>query len=995
MKRLLSRGIIFLMILLMAVTTVMPAQILAASETEDVLTHEETEQNEGNPGDEELTLGEQSTTLADDTIDLTILHTNDLHSRIDDLGKVAAYIFAEREKAEHSLYLDAGDIFTGAPVNDINLGKPIIDILNAMELDAMAIGNHEFDYGQYDFAERVKDSNFPWLSANMRVTGDIPIEQPEPYMLFEFDDFTVAVFSLLQSPPATAPSGIVGLEFDGYVETALKYKDELEEQADVIIALTHIGYQDDFKLAEEVDYFDAIIGGHSHTVLAPREVNGTTVTQAGSYASHVGKLNLSIDPETKEVVEVSGELTAVNSLEETDEEVQAIIDRWNGQMDEILAQVIGESDTGLSRDVRYEQDAPLGNFWTDAMVYATPGAEIAFTNNGGIRDSIAPGEITVGDIYRVEPFDNQVMLMEMTGQAIKDVIEYSYTRDGRNQIDLQTSGLHYTILTNNVYEYVDAVIEVNGEPLDLEKKYKVAVSDFLGNGGSGYNFVGEVLYPEVTPMTTAMIMYAEELTKAGGKINYDSEGRIAIDIDPNADLVGNSIGKTENGLYSENKGKMDVGIGNLYTDAIRAETDADIGLLNGTSVTKKIIPGTITDEQIKAMDSFGNKIVVVETTGARLKEMILSQSNFHGGVDIQASGIRYTLVKDTEQNKFTDVVIFLEDGSPIQDDAVYTVAYNDFMHNGGHYTLNDETIVADGGLVTEAVVAYVSSQNNRPIDYEEGKRIRIQDQSDFIVVGDILTVADEAIAGDSLIINLEEVEFEVSEIYLTASQIAKLKENESTIIVQNGAFKVEIPASLLGGEDDVRFKFEKVNEVDEEELEKVGKLVSEIYDFTIVEGEAVLADFGANEVTVELSVMEKVNNDENLAIYFLDEEKGEWVELGGTYADGSVKVSTNHFTKFAVFANAAEDPITPGDDDHDGTDDDQDGDKDGKLGDKSGKDSQDDDKKKSTGDSKKKAEGKKLPKTATDLFNWILAGVILLAAGALVYLIQRKKQFTK
>src|SRR5690606_23611148 len=142
-----------------------------------------------------------------------------------------------------------------------------------------------------------------------------------------------------------------------------------------------------------------------------------------------------------------GRLQPVAELIETDQAVQAAIERFQREMEDMLGEVIGFTATGLSGEGGYEGDAPIGNFWTDAM-RAMYGTEIAVTNNGGIRNVIAPGPITRGDIYRIEPFQNHVMKMEMTGRALYDVIRYSYTREERNRIDLQTSGLHYTIVTD-------------------------------------------------------------------------------------------------------------------------------------------------------------------------------------------------------------------------------------------------------------------------------------------------------------------------------------------------------------------------------------------------------------------------------------------------------------------------------------------------------------------------------------------------------------------
>ena len=464
----------------------------------------------------------------DDVVSISILHTNDIHSTINDFGKIAAYLDAERERNENTLYLDAGDFFSGSPVVDLVNGKPMIELLNKLELDATVIGNHEFDYGQEEFAARMAESNFPWLSANMEVVSPtFPIEQPEPYHIFEVDGLEVGVFALTQNPPATAPAGVVGIDFHDYVETANQYA-YLADEVDILIALTHIGHGADRQLAEEVEFFDLIIGGHTHTAVhEPVVVNGTPITQAGSNGRFVGHLTLDYHTATEEL-EVNGFLQNVAELTEVNEDVQAMVDQYIADMDELLNQEIGHTNTGLYRDDRYEMDVSLGNFWTDAMLDSI-GADVAFTNNGGIRADISPGTITAGDIYTVEPFANEVMEIHMTGAAIKDVIDYSYQR--RNQIDLQIAGFTYTILTDETGEFVDSIVYDQGQPIDLDKVYVVAVSDYLGTGGGGYELVGEIVQTSAGYMTNAMLMYAEELMRTKNAVDYlPTEGRISVQV---------------------------------------------------------------------------------------------------------------------------------------------------------------------------------------------------------------------------------------------------------------------------------------------------------------------------------------------------------------------------------------------------------------------------------------------------------------------------------
>ncbi|GAK02327.1 5'-nucleotidase [Geomicrobium sp. JCM 19037] len=658
---------------------------------------------------------------ADSPEQIRILHTNDIHASFDHYAKASAYIQDVRQTDDHVLYMDAGDYASGNPVVDLNFGIPMVDVFNAAELDVLTIGNHEFDYGQDHLINNMDSSDFPWLGANVD-TLDTGVENPEPYELFDVNGTTVGVLGITQAPPATAPGNVEGMAFESdYAAVANEYQEELEREADVIVALTHIGVNADVALAEDVDYFDLIIGGHSHTTLQePRVVNGTPILQAGANLSHVGDAVLTLND--GEVTNVEAELISVDTLEEVDENVQPIIDQYNDEMDEILGEVIGYSENGLSRDGRFNGDAPLGNFWTDAM-RSLGDADIAFTNNGGIRDSIPSGDVTLNEIYTIEPFANEIMLIEMTGEAIENVLEYSYSRDQRNQIDLQVSGMEYEIVTGMTGNYLDTQMTIDGEPVDEQATYTVAVADYIGTGGSGYEFEGEVISETIGLMTDAMTQWARSLTDAGETLDYEQEGRISITIDPEGPLPGTIIGATETGLYSANKRLQDTGIGNLYTDSLIERTDAEIAMLNGSSVTGQIPPGEITDEQIESLDAFGNEIVLVEATGERIEEMILEQSNYHQGVDLQIAGLNYTLIPAESGNGFDDIHIERVNGEPFIDDEQYTVAYNDFMHANSFYNLGDE--LDSFGPVWQAVVDFVTDYDGS-INYEEGSRISIE-----------------------------------------------------------------------------------------------------------------------------------------------------------------------------------------------------------------------------------------------------------------------------
>ena len=666
-----------------------------------------------------VTFASANTSQTSDAVELKILHTNDLHAKIKEFGKIAAYIKQERANATNSLFLDAGDIFSGNPVVDLQYGEPIVELLNIMGLQAMVIGNHDFDYGQEQTIKRINQSQFPWLSANM-IVGDgahPDFPQPDPYKIFDVNGISVGVLALTETPPSTAPANVVGIQFNNPIETARQYE-YLKDEVDVFIALTHHGYSEDMRLAENVDFFDLIIGGHSHTTLSsPRIINGTPIVQTGGNAENVGNVTINLHPETNEIISVDGFLQRVANLTEVDEEVQAKVDAYYEKMDELLGEVLGETETGLNRSGN--GDTQLGNFWTDSMRHFT-NADIALTNNGGLRANIPAGEITVNDIFTIEPFANAIMKIEMTGTAVKDVIEYSYKR--RSSVDLQTSGLHYKIITNNTGRYVDSVLTVNGQPIQDDETYTVVVGDYIGTGGSGYNFDGTILESDSGQMTDAMIAYAKYLTNNNQKINYSNNQRIFLEVSNDAPIVGNPIGSTVNGLSAANNSKGDSGLGNLYTDSVRSVTGADVGLLNSSSVSGSIAPGVITDGQIEFLDRFGNAVVVTKTTVARVKEVLLEQAKYNNGVDVQASGLHYELVK--ENGRFVEVIVKDTEGSVLSDSTELTIAYNDYMHGAGFYNLGSELIGENHPKVWEAVVQYVTNHDG-PIDYVEGSRITI------------------------------------------------------------------------------------------------------------------------------------------------------------------------------------------------------------------------------------------------------------------------------
>ena len=412
---------------------------------------------------------------------VVIFHFNDVHGKIDGFPKVAALIDAERRRGSDVLVFCAGDNFTGNPVIDQYdpPGRPMLELLNRLGVDLMTPGNHEFDVGMENLRRFAAQARFPFVSANIRPRPGNEI--PNLYasrLLTTKSGVRIAVFGLIQIEPgnglpSTHPDRVQGLRFSEPLATALEMK-PLRRNADAFLALTHIGYEEDVKLAASMPELDAIIGGHSHTRVAPAEtVNGVLVAQAGSDLRWLGRVELLV--RGGRVAAKKGELIDVKGLAAEDPEVKAMVARFNDNP--AFARVIATAPFAI------EGKDALGSMMTDAM-RAVHGLDVAFQNEGGIRLRRLDPAITLKDVYTLDPFGNQVVEIAMNAGEIRSLLRDSFEK-GR-ELDLQVSGLSYTIRTDKELRSLGIDLRgLDGRPLAEDRDYKVGVSSYVA---SSYRF---------------------------------------------------------------------------------------------------------------------------------------------------------------------------------------------------------------------------------------------------------------------------------------------------------------------------------------------------------------------------------------------------------------------------------------------------------------------------------------------------------------------------
>lgn len=448
--------------------------------------------------------------------EVIILHVNDMHSKIDNFGKLA-YLFDSLKASHPYVFLvAAGDNFTGNPIVDMypDKGYPMIDLMNMVGFNLTAIGNHEFDMGQTLQNKRRKQANFQFISANIDASN-AEVKQPKPYQILKAGKIKIPVVSAIQlgenGKPDSHPSRLEGIKFVPAMEKLQEYM-WLKDKYGILIGLTHLGVEIDEPLAEKYPQFDLIIGGHSHTVISkPMIVNNVLIAQAGSGLKYVGKVTLKISD--GKITERKSELIAMSSLLKSKPEVQSVIDKYNSN--EEMNQVVGIAETPFANEDE------LGCMMTDAIT-ARFGVDFAFQNGGGIRISSLPaGNIYLKDIFRLDPFGNQVVTYKMSVPEIISLIKNAYNRE--KTIDLQASGMTYIAVIDTDGNCIDVEIkDKNGNQLDPSKTYTVGLNSYIS---ASYKFdhadPGETNY---NTSAQTLLDYLKDV-KA---VNYSGVKRVSV-----------------------------------------------------------------------------------------------------------------------------------------------------------------------------------------------------------------------------------------------------------------------------------------------------------------------------------------------------------------------------------------------------------------------------------------------------------------------------------
>jgi 5'-nucleotidase len=476
-------------------------------------------------------------------IRVTILHVNDVYqfTPVDGgkRGGLARLLTLKKEAAVENpnlIFTFGGDTISPSVETLTYKGAQMIDAWNAVGIDYAVYGNHEFDVKTDVLLQRMKESNFAWLGANVvnTKTGRIFADRP-PYVISDIAGVRIGFIGLLLPETKQTSSMADDLSVTDFCTTARKYVGEMRRKhVDAVVGLTHLSMTQDKQLTG-CARFDLILGGHEHTLLQS-SANGTPIFKMTADARELGKFTLNFSGKTKRLVGLDWEIIPVTDATENAPEFAPVYEKYRSLLEKLEVKV-GETAVPLDAVSKSNRtkETNIGNFIADSYRTAA-GADIGFVNGGSIRADLTyePGVLTKRSVLSILPFNNPIVKVEVDGKTLREILEHGVARSAPGEDEEpgrfpQVSGIRfeYDVKRPAGSRVVSATI--GGSPLSDAEKYTMATSDFLvSRGGDGYTMFknGRVLTPAATAPKDSEVFEAAIRSAPNSTIAPVVDGRI-------------------------------------------------------------------------------------------------------------------------------------------------------------------------------------------------------------------------------------------------------------------------------------------------------------------------------------------------------------------------------------------------------------------------------------------------------------------------------------
>jgi 5'-nucleotidase/UDP-sugar diphosphatase len=427
----------------------------------------------------------------------TILHSNDMHgdflaevggaegNLIGGLALLSGYINQVRREEENVLYVISGDMLQGSIIDAEYRGISTIEIMNYLAPDVVTLGNHEVDYGLPHLLFLEKMANFPIVNANLYIRK-YNRRLMSPYLVLNVAGFDIMFIGIITE------AVLQSLMLDSQIGTFISLEDAShevgkicnaykDEDIDLTVLLTHIGFESDKELAAMLQPewgVDMIIGGHSHTILEqPAVVNDILIAQAGTGTDQIGRFDIVVDDDTNSIVEWKWQLIPVDSsLAEPDEDLTAFIDSFKEEVDRKYNTVVSRLARKLTHP-RREEETALGNLFADIFAQRAQ-VDVMFLGSGSIRGTELGPLVTLGNLRSIFAFDDTLFKLAVTGEQLKSIFSHIMRPENRN-----SEGECYQVNRGVRAVYVDdpgelESLEIDGKPVQDDGQYTICLQGY-------------------------------------------------------------------------------------------------------------------------------------------------------------------------------------------------------------------------------------------------------------------------------------------------------------------------------------------------------------------------------------------------------------------------------------------------------------------------------------------------------------------------------------
>lgn len=456
-----------------------------------------------------MSLGLATAVFADKN--LTILHTNDTHAHLipfsdenhgtDKGGAVrrAGLIELIRREVKEPLLVDGGDISQGTTFFTLFKGEASFKVAKALGYDATTMGNHELDLDIEHLLELLDKTGLNLLGCNV-AWPDGKKNVFKPYSIFVRNGLKIGVIGRIGKDNWEDCNIKITnkMKLLDDVETVRYYAKRIRPYVDVLIVISHSEVDNDRKLAASVAELDAVIAGHTHAVIQKPELikhnadagdydnglGGTLFTEAGEWGHYLGRIDLTVDEVNKKITKWDGQLIEVKPEHEAyaSKKIKDLVEYYDQSRIRQVNRVIGHTAQEISykKENRRTEQMQNGVFACEAMRYATKG-DIGLINAKGVRTSVAAGDITVGNIHTMLPFDNTVIVVTLKGTEVQKMFDYMAASWG----DPDATEISGATVELNLEEGKAYNIMIGGKPLDPNKEYRISTGSFVADGNCG------------------------------------------------------------------------------------------------------------------------------------------------------------------------------------------------------------------------------------------------------------------------------------------------------------------------------------------------------------------------------------------------------------------------------------------------------------------------------------------------------------------------------